>query len=1778
MIEQFKINEQLFVSAECVYLLVVDTDSEEKGMLQTVSDDHISLNQLALLKNDHEISNRDDLPGVLRSHRMVRHLSGVAILKEFFDGIPLDEYISQQAFDLGDQLQIAINLLSIVSGLHDKNLIHKDLHPRNFLINKDSKELRLVKLVKTSNVAVEKIIAERSDEISGVLHYISPEQTGRMNRSVDYRSDIYSLGIMLYELFTKRLPFTSDNALQLVHSHIARVPGPLSDFHSEIPQVISDIVLKMIAKNAEDRYQTISGILHDLNYCLQLWLDSNSIDHFNIAGRDQASVFSLSEKLYGRGDEKERLIQIFEESRKGQMKLALVTGYSGVGKTRLINEIYKPLARENGNFISGKFNQYSQNRPYAAFEQALQTRVRQIMTLGDEDFAWWKDRIQTAIGENGRIMIEIVPDLELIIGEQNETLRLGFNESQTRFRSIFENFIGALTSEEQPLVLFIDDLQWADSGSIDMIYQLVAGKKLKNLMIVGAFRDTEVSISHPLRVMLNRLEDKVGPIDNLHLEELKPDEVNELIADSLRLEKKTTWNLTEQIIQKTGGNPFFLSQFILNLVSKELIYFDEEMGRWNWKSQPIHEMRVTENVVDLLVSELQDLNPTTQKVLSLASIIGSEFDFDTLSTIATVEKNDVSNAVWEAISEGLIQTVTSPSRYVVDDLWNELGIEPEESANPVFRFQHDKIQQAAYTLMSDDERKPLHLRIGRMLKVASGKVGQERVFNIANHLNEGSELIEDLQELIDLSRLNLQAGNMAKHSNAYGPSLNYLRKAMDLIDSSDDPGLYREILISRSESEYLLGNYDESERMYDIALNNATTDIEKAEVFAEKMTLYENTSRNDLAIKSAIKGLRILGMKLPEKPGTFNIMLSLLKAKWMLRGKSTEELGNRPNIDSPRLILMMKLLINLWGPAYLNNPNLLVLAILRLVILTVRHGNAPESALAFAFYGYITCAQLKDFNAGYEFAKFGLALNSRFDDKELRAKVYVIYAGCVAHWKERHIDTMKWLHKAYEVGKEENDLVYAGYATNFLGKNHFYFGEPLYNVILHNKSYIHFDRQIQSKVSLMHLLGVAHLAYRMTGLMAEPDVFGEYTDREALMKYVEKIGEEEGLLLPVVSFHIYEAIGDFYFGEYESALDHILQSSDNLVALLGLIEEVYHNFIHSASLLCLAVSNPEKWRYKALKRSAKNQRTFKKWANSAPDNFMPMFEAVEALRMELKGKFDKVTDHYSNALKVAMENDLTQLIALIYELEAGFHERQGHHELRNVKLRSAISYYRQWGSAAKVEQIKDKWSGNVVLPLRAEEDAHVGSDLIRTSSSSLDLETIFKASTIISGEVELQNLLEKLLQVVLENAGGQRGAVALVADGKIQVAAQYSQHDGGVSMLDEIPLAEFEHLPRSVLQFSYHTGESLILEDAGSDPRFSQDPYFQSNDPRSVLCQPVLQSGKPIAIIYLENQITGGAFTPDRLEVLKLLSGQIAVSLQNAELYRAQQDLNKAYQRFVPLDFIHALGKQSILQVKRGDSIAEDMTVMFCDIRAYTALSEGLTPKDNFDLINDYLQRVGPVITKNNGFINHYLGDGFIALFKNSAEDAIHAAFEMFDTMKSYNQQRNATNLSPVLFGIGLHKGPVMMGIIGDEERHDANVLSDAVNVSSRLEGLTRTFGVNIITSKSTLESIVDDSFFSVRNLGQYKLKGKESSLGLVEIFDDAMPGEKIKAETLSVYNEALKNYTDGNYLEAEKKFLIIKEENGKDGVVEYFLDHISRMKQQTDSDKSNIDKDLFQI
>ncbi|MBD3560357.1 serine/threonine-protein kinase PknK [Planktothrix sp. FACHB-1355] len=1019
-ISGYQITEQIQATINTSIYRGVRKQDKTAVIIKTIPAEYPTLEQITRLRHEYKILQALDIKGIVRVYSLENYQNRLALILEDLSGQSLKQFITYKKLEIRDFLDIAIQLAEALGDLHKNHIIHKDIKPHNILINPSDGQVKIIDFSIASRLERENPTLSNPNQIEGTLAYMSPEQTGRMNRALDYRTDFYSLGITFYEMLTGQLPFNSSDPLELVHCHIAFPATPPHQINPEIPLAVAHIVMKLLAKTAEERYQSAWGLKADLETCLAQLQTTGNIGKFTPGKQDLISQFLIPQKLYGRTKEVTTLMEAFGRVASGGSEIILVSGYSGIGKTSVINEIHKPIVGQRGYFISGKFDQFKRNIPYASIIQAFQQLSQQILTESASKIATWKAQLLAAFGQQGNVIIDVIPEIELIVGPQPPVPQLGPTESQNRFNRVFREFIHVFTKAEHPLVLFLDDLQWADSASLKLIQLLITDPDSEYLLLMGAYRDNEVFPTHPLLVTLDEIKNTGAKLSNITLRPLNIENASELVADTLHASTERSQNLAELVYNKTQGNPFFLTQLLSTLHQEKLLKFDFKSGDWHWDIEQIQAVGITDyNVVELLSRHIQKLPEPTQKVLKLAACIGDKFNLDVLAIVHEKSSSETATDLWDALQAGLILPLSETYKMpLVFDTSTSFTI-PGESLKIRYKFLHDRVQQAAYSLIHESNKKATHLKIGQLLlKNASEAEIEENIFEIVNQFNVGVEFINEQTEKYELARLNLIAARKAKAATAYEPVLKYITVSLGLLASDSwyshydlTLGLYVEAV----EAEYLNGNFDKANSIAEIVLLQAKNLLDKIRVYELKIQIYVTQMQLQLAIDTGLQALQLLEVILEKEPP---------------KQLNFDELANLPQMTDPYKLAAMRMLVSNINAAFSTNFTLLSQLIFTMIDLSIKYGNSPQGAYAYCLYGMLLCSGMGDINTGYQFGKLSLKLLDVFSTTQYQTKILCFFDGCVRHWKESAQETLELLLQGILTGIETGDIEHAGYCTN----------------------------------------------------------------------------------------------------------------------------------------------------------------------------------------------------------------------------------------------------------------------------------------------------------------------------------------------------------------------------------------------------------------------------------------------------------------------------------------------------------------------------------------------------------------------------------------------------------------------------------------------------------------------------------------------------------------------------------------------------------------------------
>lgn len=1477
--------------------------------------------ELYRYQQEYEITRRLNLEGTIKAYELRKYQNTQVMLLEDFGGESLKKILESRQVSWSYFLKIAIKITDNLSKIHQENVIHKDINPSNIVLNPQTGQLKIIDFGLSNLLSQENPILKSPNVLEGTLAYMSPEQTGRMNRSLDYRTDFYSLGVTFYELLTNQLPFDSNDALELIHCHIAKQPTPPHAVNPGIPLIVSEIVMKLMAKTAEERYQSAWGIKADLETCLTQYRNG-AIQRFTLGCQDISHQLQIPQKLYGRELQIESLLTAFirvasgQEKRvgvglahnlsnptttqeqnpsvQGQTELMLISGYAGIGKSALVQELYKLITQKRGYFIAGKFDQLHRDIPYQALVAAFQELVRQLLTETEPQLQQWREKIRRALGENGQIIIDVIPEVELIIGKQPTVPELPPTEAQNRFNLVFQNFIQVFCQKEHPLVLFLDDLQWTDSATLQLLQLIMTHANTQYLFLIGAYRDNEVSATHPAMLALSEVKKQGVMVNHLSLSPLNLSQVNEFIVDTLKSECVSTQKLAELVWEKTQGNPFFIKEFLKSLYTEQLLKFDSEAGVWSWDLEQIRTRNITDNVVELISGKIQTLSKSTQKVLWLAACIGNQFDLITLSIVNGKSQKETANELWETIQAGLLLPVGDDYKFIQTDR------EPSE-LKITYKFAHDRIQQAAYSLIPTEDRQAVHWKVGQLLlQNTPQQVLQQKIFDIVNQLNFGIEVIDVQLERNKLAQLNLIAGKKAKASAAWEPAWNYLRIGLDCLSVDSwlrQYDLTLELYVESAKVAILSGNVEEMENLASVVLQQARTLLDKVKVYEVKIQACTAQNKPLEAIETALSVLKLLGIRFPRKPNKLDILLELVRTKLTWTGKRVEDLINLPEMTDPYNLAVMRILSNVFSAAYVAAPTLFPLLVLKQVNLSIKYGNTIASAYAYATYGLIMSGEaVGDVETGYQFGRLALRLVDKFNAKEIKARTLFVVNYFIKHWKEHLGKTLNPLRDAYSIGLETGDLEYAAYSACVYSYHSYVLGKELATVEREMAMYSHTLSQLKQETAfyynqlnrqvVLNLMGRAEDTCRLIG--------ESYDEVKMLPLHLEANAQNI-----CRSLYFYKLVLCYLFQDYQQALENAKSAEEYSDSAVGTIP-LYH-FYNSLVYLAIYSEASKSEQKRILQKVKSNQKKIKKWARFAPMTHLHKFYLVEAERYRVLDENTKAIECYDRAIALAKENDYINEEALANELTAKFYLAWGKEEVAQAYITNAYYCYLRWGATAKMKDLEQRYPQIVKRFTTANMSRDSRHSLSNTSGSNsdeiLDLAALMKASQAIASEIELDKLLTTLMKILLESSGAQTGYLILETLGELRVEASGDASSNQIKVLQLTPIETC--LPLSIIHYVARTQEGLIESDVAREGRFTQDAYIQTYQPKSILCAPLLNQGQLIGIVYLENNLADRVFTADRLEVIQLLSTQAAIALTNARLYTQVQSTQNRLNKFL---------------------------------------------------------------------------------------------------------------------------------------------------------------------------------------------------------------------------------------------------------------------------------------
>ncbi len=1503
----YQIQEKLHTGSRTLVYRGIKNSNNQPVVLKILREKYPSFSDLVQFRNQYIITRNLDIPNIIKPYSLETYRNGYVLVMEDFGGISLSQYIKTKPLTIAQFLPIAIQIVETLHQLQRARIIHKDIKPANILINPTNLQVKIIDFSISSLLPKETQEIQNLNILEGTLAYLSPEQTGRMNRGIDYRSDFYSLGVTFYQLLTGELPFYSEDPMELVHCHIAKIPPNLHQFNPEIPSVLSDIVIKLMAKNAENRYQSALGLKQDLETCWQQLQSMGKITTFPIAQRDLSERFIIPEKLYGRKTEVETLFNAFERVAKGSTELMLVAGFSGIGKTAVINEVHKPIVRQRGYFIKGKYDQFNRNIPLSGFVQAFRDLIRQLLTECDRKLQEWNGKILQALGENGQVIIEVIPELELLIGKQPPVLELSGSAAQNRFDLVFQKFVQVFTNVEHQLVIFLDDLQWSDSASLKLLKLLM--KDGGHLLILGAYRDNEVSPVHPFILTVNEIEKTGITVNTITLNPLSKRDVNQLIADTLSCQLSLAQALTELVYQKTQGNPFFTTQFLKALHDDQLIQLNSNAGYWECDMSNIKAKTLTDDVVEFMALQLQKLPTATQNLLKLASCIGAQFDLQTLAIVYEQSEVETATDLWEALQEGFIVPLNESYKFFKDE--TEIQ-QTEQTITVPYRFLHDRIQQAAYSLILDHQKQQTHYRIGKLiLQQISPETKEDRIFELVNQLNYGTSLIIEQTERDELAQLNLMACRKARNATAYQAARIYAQIGINFLGNQAWQRHYEMTLALHelaAEIAALCGDFEQMEKFINLVIEQAHSLVEQVNVY--RIKIKSNVSRNQSAeaIEIALPLLEKLGVTFPETPTITDIQQLFQEIIELIGNRDIEDLVQLPVMTDVEKLAIMQMASSIMAAAYICASPLYPLLVSLCVKLSIQYGNTSVSAFAYTSYSIILCNLFKDVNTATKFSQLAQKVIAKLKIKSVKPEVFNVL-GTFMLPRTVHIkETLPFLQDSYTIGVEVGYLEHAGYSASTVCNYSFWCSQPLGILQQETRTYTQGLEQLNQLTAANYCRITWQGILNLLEGIEHPEIFsGEAIQETEFISLLLSNNDLYGVYL----FYLYKLTFCFWFWKIEQAEQYITEFKPYLKCGAGTYGEALFYFYDS--LIALApLAPPLQEESEALKRVETNQIQLQFWADYAPMNYQHKVDLVAAEKCRVLGQKLAALDLYDKAILGAKENEYIQEEALANELAAKFYLDWGKEKVGSGYLQEAYNCYSYWGAITKIEDLEKRYPKLLMLMPRQPNHFNSVDGLISTfkpsdilhptlqtnlstnNSNLLDFATILKASQALSSEIQLDQLFSTLVKVVMENAGADKCVLILLKENKLVIEATAILRKENTAIqsfvLESLPVESSSEIPLSLINYVFRTQETLVIDDASTQTSLVSDAYIQKQKPKSLLCFPIINPRKLIGILYLENSLTPGVFTHHRLEVLKVLTAQAAISLENANFYNRLEE------------------------------------------------------------------------------------------------------------------------------------------------------------------------------------------------------------------------------------------------------------------------------------------------
>ncbi|MEZ4267242.1 MAG: AAA family ATPase [Myxococcota bacterium] len=1653
----------------------------------------------------------------------------------------LDLMYARHRPTLREALRVGIAIASALERVHSLGIVHKDITPSNIVLQPATFEVELIDFGIASLLPRYTPASAQVALFEGTPLYMAPEQTGRMNRSIDSRTDLYSLGATLFRLLCGRPPFESDDAAELVHAHIARTPTRPDALCGEIPERLADLIMRLLAKRAEDRYQSAGGLRHDLLLCLERLHGGDSLSDVALGQRDLPLQLPVSERLHGREEELRQLEDACRRVSAGASEFYVVRGRAGIGKSSLIGEAGRWMAAGRGIFLTGKAEALEREAPYAPVIAALRGFVQTVLAQSPAVADAWRAVILEAVGRNGRALTQVLPDFELILGAQPELDEATPAEAENRFREVLRRFVRALAGPSRPFALFIDDLQWADRPTLALLQSLALDPDAPHILLLGAYRDSEVDAVHPLGVSLDAIRAGGATLHEITLGPLHEAQVAPWLSELLRQPPQHTAPLATLATQKTGGNPFFLGRFLQTLTEDGLLRADPAAGRWTWDIEAIGASGYTDNVLEFLAARLGSLPERTRTALAAAVCCGGTFELGLLAAALGIDRHTLQADLAPAIEQALVVPLD-------DDYWHDAKAALPDAAVPDFRFRfaHDRVVHAVGKGADPAATARTHARLGRLMLARCTEAQRSaRLFEIVEHLDQGARFIESESERERFIEMAAEAGRRALESAGYDAAHYFLARAVACCGGEAWDRRYPQTLAlftRAAEAAYLHGDHAAMEARVLAIRGHARGLLDRMR--GELVRIHAFVARNEhrAGVMAALDALDELGVRLPREPSDADVGNAIGGALGALAGLSDRDLLGLPELEDPQQAVAREILVGISSAAYLAVPRLVPIIAAELVRSTADRGASKSSPYGLVLFALVLAAG-EQFERAYPLGRAAVDLLERWEGQAQSTRVRHVFNTHVRVFTDRVRDSADVLPDVFASGVASGDLEFGCWAAHNHCVFSLYGGLPLADVAARFERYGQAIRQYGQQAALSCHEPFAQLVANLRGEAREPArLVGAAYDAAEAMVGLEATGFRGAAFLTTTC----RVMVRYLFGDLEGAARVSAAGAgfqDGAAATLHVPTFAFYDGLVDLGLARLAEPDA---RASHVERAAARRAQLVPYAQSAPANHAHRLALLDAELLGAAGDVLAAMEAYDRAVALAREQGLAGEEPLANELAARFHMRQGRATVARAYAREAIYGWQRWGAAGKARHLSEEFTTLLGVGDRRGRARTRRLDTSATTSAiggvgeDLDLAALLRVSQALSSEIRLDTLLEQVMAALVQSAGATCGMV--VMDDPEGLVVRASETADGHRVVDAgTPLVQCHELPRAAVRYVVRTGESLLVADTGADARFAAATAVDGGHPRSVLCAPIVHLGACSAIIYLENELASRAFTPSSARMVELLGSQAAISIENARLFEESREMVRSFARFVPTEFVRTLHRDRVMDVNVGDAVTRDITVLFADLRGFTKLFEDLDVELGFALLNRYLGRITPIIERGGGFVDKFVGDAVMALFPGEADGAVRAAVELTRAAREMSDAEQGTLRGARLdVGTGLHAGPVMLGALGASDRIDLTAIGDTVNTASRLQGATKGLSAPVLLSGEVVGRLREPEQFRMRSFGPARVYGRREAIEVFEAFS-ADTDEAIEAKTRSLpaFVAGLAAYRAGDHGTAVAQFNI---------------------------------------